>query len=216
VPNKRTLLWLGAWLVLLACAFLVDQAAEHWLMNHHFHSTKAAVFRDTPWADAIKSFGSYYMVVALAAALVLAGLLTRRQACILLLCGATAITTEALKWVAGRPRPYKYGAIVSDPMEFVPFSTHQLGNSFPSGHAMVAFATAACLARYYPRWSPLFYAVAILVAIERVLEVAHYVSDVVAGAGIGIILSQTCMWVLSRWLPGPQPAILKAVESTNT
>ena len=46
---------------------------------------------------------------------------------------------------------------------------------------------AACLHRFYPWWRWLFYAIATLVAIQRVSRGAHYPSDVVAGAGLGLI-----------------------------
>lgn len=64
---------------------------------------------------------------------------------------------------------------------------------------MLAFATATCLARYYPRLWPVFYGLACLVGLERVLEVAHHVSDVVAAAGLGIACSLGCMALLRQW-----------------
>ena len=156
--------------------------------------------------EAVRFSGTYYCVIILALVLVRTRTLTWRQAGGLLLCAATATAAEILKWVAGRSRPVTdagAGAL-GNPWDFVPFSLRDTGNSLPSGHAMLAFATAACLARYYPKWWPLFYFLASLVAAERVLEVAHYASDVVAAAGIGIILSQTCMWTLLRLFPEPQ------------
>jgi membrane-associated phospholipid phosphatase len=67
---------------------------------------------------------------------------------------------------------------------------HEKNLSFPSGHATLAFATAAALAIFLPRWRAGFYIVAAMVAAERVLENAHYVSDVVAGALVGWICAQ--------------------------
>jgi len=216
VLNKRTPLWPGAWLVILACAFLVDQPISQWLFVHGFHDSETGIFKGTPWADAARFFGTYYAVIVLAGVLLLVRMLSWQRAGALLLCAATAVATDIVKWIAGRSRPVNPAGLLSAPMDFVPFSYRESGNSFPSGHAMLAFATAACLARYYPRWWPLFYAVATLVAMERVLELAHYLSDVVAAAGIGIILSQACMRALLRWFPVPPLPAVKAVEDTNT
>jgi membrane-associated phospholipid phosphatase len=58
---------------------------------------------------------------------------------------------------------------------------------FPSGHACLSFATAMCLAMAFPRLRWLFFLLAAIVGCERIGENAHYVSDVIAGAGFGIL-----------------------------
>lgn len=197
---------------MLCCALVVDQPVSQWLYSRGFHDPLTGLFKGTLWVDTIRFLGSYYCVIVLAVVLGLAHKLTWRQTGVLLLCSATAIATDPIKWIVGRARPVHDTSLIPTAMDFVPFSLRETGNSFPSGHAMLAFATAACLARYYPRWSPLFYFLASLVAAERVLELAHYASDVVAAAGIGIILSRTCMWALSRSSAEPQAPILHALE----
>jgi membrane-associated phospholipid phosphatase len=62
----------------------------------------------------------------------------------------------------------------------------------------MAFAAAFCFAVALPRWSAAFFTWAILVALERVLENAHYVSDVVAGAGLGIGCGWLAVWITGR------------------
>lgn len=63
-------------------------------------------------------------------------------------------------------------------------------NSFPSGHTATAFMTAAMLHKEYGWRSPWFsiggYAVATFTGISRVLNDRHYLTDVMAGAAIGI------------------------------
>lgn len=69
--------------------------------------------------------------------------------------------------------------------------------SFPSGHAMNAFAINTALALQYPLLAPLLGVVAASIAASRVVLGLHFVSDVVVGAllGIGIGLA-TSLWLL--------------------
>ena len=59
-------------------------------------------------------------------------------------------------------------------------------DSFPSGHATSVFAVATVFAAYYPglRW-PL-YLLAAAIAVGRVYLERHYLSDIVAGAALGM------------------------------
>jgi hypothetical protein len=62
------------------------------------------------------------------------------------------------------------------------------GSSFPSGHAMGAFAVAAVVSEQYAdkRWVPwVAYGSASLIAASRVALGKHYLSDVAAGATLG-------------------------------
>lgn len=63
-------------------------------------------------------------------------------------------------------------------------------NSFPSGHTATAFLTAALLDMEYGWRSPWFsiggYTAAAVTGVSRIMNNKHWVSDVVAGAAIGI------------------------------
>lgn len=67
-------------------------------------------------------------------------------------------------------------------------------NSFPSGHTTTAFAAASFLQHEYKNVSPWYgiagYAVATGVGVLRLYNNKHWVGDVVAGAGLGILSTQ--------------------------
>jgi len=65
--------------------------------------------------------------------------------------------------------------------------------SFPSGHAIAAFAVATVFANRYRhhRWAPwVAYGLAGLVGFSRITLSAHFPSDVVAGAALGYVISR--------------------------
>ena len=73
--------------------------------------------------------------------------------------------------------------------------------SFPSGHATLAFATAAALSYVFPRGRPLFIALATLTAISRVVQEAHFWSDTLFGAALGWSIAWFTMYYADKFLP---------------
>jgi membrane-associated phospholipid phosphatase len=189
-----------AWVALLATAFALDRHVAQWVhdaapVNKDARITHRILF-------IVKLPGVFWFTLSVA---VLLGVFHRRHwhaAITLLLSGvAVGLGYSVIKWVAGRHRPFKGPGHNIDPFNFHPFPRGIRGlfdpeNAlcFPSGHASLAFATAMSLSILLPRWKWVFFAVATMTAIERVLENAHYLSDVVAGAGLGMALG----WIITR------------------
>lgn len=71
--------------------------------------------------------------------------------------------------------------------------------SFPSGHTSVAFTGAEILRREYGKKYPYIavagYTVATTVAVMRVYNNAHWTTDVLAGAGVGILSTSLAYWL---------------------
>jgi undecaprenyl-diphosphatase len=59
--------------------------------------------------------------------------------------------------------------------------------SFPSGHATTAFAAAIAIGLIWPRLRVWLWTYALIIAVSRVVILAHYTSDVIAGAVVGVV-----------------------------
>ena len=75
-------------------------------------------------------------------------------------------------------------------------------HSFPSGHTATAFMMATMLSKEYGHLSPWVgigaYSVATTTGLMRVVNNKHWLSDVLTGAGIGIISTELGYWVADR------------------
>ena len=183
----------------IAVALLVDRRVAEWVAR------AVPLDKHSIVARVLKLPGDFkYFTLPL---MVLVALLHKRHLVaivpLLLAAGFQGLSYGMIKWVTGRHRP----VLGIEPFAVHPFAGgwHGLmhaesGLSFPSGHAALAFATATVMARLLPRWRPAFFFVAAFVAMERVAENAHYVSDVIAGAGLGVL----CGLLAIRVTNGPR------------
>lgn len=76
---------------------------------------------------------------------------------------------------------------------------HSGFNSFPSGHTTMAFASAEFMRQEYRDLSPWYgvagYAAAAATGALRLYNNKHWVSDVVAGAGFGMLATRMAYWI---------------------
>jgi len=158
----------------------LDQPAHDYLQRHRSDGSQHV-------ADIFEPFGAEYAIGTLAG-FALVGFTGDRPTARAVTLDATVssvITSvfivPVLKATTGRSRPNAQ----QGPHDFNPFNG---GESFPSGHTAEAFTLATSIAENYHRpWiSALCYGVAGLVGYARMEHDAHWLSDVTAGAFIGI------------------------------
>jgi membrane-associated phospholipid phosphatase len=105
-----------------------------------------------------------------------------------------------LKWTTGRARPFAVGDTLPGDFQFLRGARKGYSySSFPSGHTIMAFASAAALTSEASRsWThsawvvgPVLYGSAGMVGLSRMFNDQHWASDVVFGAGLGTLAGIT-------------------------
>ena len=117
----------------------------------------------------------------------LLGLGTRLQF-IFLAVALSNLVTEVLKYGVGRGRPFVGGE--ANAFNFSLFAGNPAYSSFPSGHATTAFALAMAVSAVWPQARVAMAIYALIIAMSRLVLLAHHPSDVVAGAMVGIVVTR--------------------------
>lgn len=167
---------------LVVTASLLDATIAHDIQEH------PSVDRLST-ANDLARFGTVAIIGPTVGALAIVGLVAHQRALTHAALETTAsvaaatIVVQALKLIVGRERPYNDPDRAGD--DFALFSGKA---SFPSGHTTVAFAFATALGDAIHRpWARVgLYALATGTAWARVAQEAHWTSDVVAGAALGV------------------------------
>ncbi len=189
-PAKKWLLFLLLALVAIAAAFSFDTAVRAWVVAHPNRAARHFMQAVSHWGDWPAHVAAGLLLVAVAwwrgsKRWVRLGLT------MLLACALAGLAARGAKIATGRARPSV---------------KHELGwhgprlrskyNSFPSGHtaATVGFFGVLVYARRGLGLALL--PIPLLIATSRVYVAAHYLSDIVCGALLGIL----CAWLCARWL----------------
>jgi membrane-associated phospholipid phosphatase len=170
------------WKALLVAGMIAwaDEPTADYIDDHKSSTTDRI-------ADRFEPFGREYAALIIGGYLLAGNLTHKPKAKKVAVDGFTStliaagLITPALEKITGRSRPRTdQGA-----HDFNPFTG---GNSFPSDHVTAAFSVAATVAQNYDAvWiKGLSYGLATMVAYARMEKDGHFLSDVTAGAMIGV------------------------------
>ncbi|HEY4099643.1 MAG TPA: phosphatase PAP2 family protein [Gemmatimonadales bacterium] len=171
-------------------AFLFDAPIGHYFDGPHSSTATSA-------ARNFQKFGEITGIGAVIGGLGVAAIVTRNhhlaQATLRTAAGLALASgvTQGLKYAVGRQRPYLDPD--RDATDFHWFAGTPSGSpSFPSGHTETAFALATSLGDAIDRtWARVaLYGLATGTGWARMQQEQHWLSDIVAGAGVGILAAK--------------------------
>lgn len=176
------------------------------------HSFLLVNGRHNPWMDIffIKCTLAGDGLVSVAVAMILAVSKKMKEALTLLVAYiSSGLFAQLLKHLFDQPRPNLYFKQLDVSYHVIKNVTLYASNSFPSGHTTSAFAIATAVALLCKQRSIGLGALllAALVAYSRIYLAQHFLSDVVAGAFIGIFFGMLSYYFIcqqnlvnfSRW-----------------
>ena len=127
----------------------------------------------------------------------------------------SGIFTEIIKYTGHRHRPNT--GEPHNTWDGPGFSTSHL--SFPSGHSSSAFAIATVIASEYDDRvfiPPLVYGIAVLTALSRVNENAHWASDVFFGSAVGYFTAKAIVGLHSNEKKDRNAVIIPVINDKHT
>lgn len=190
------LLWAGLFLLLLGVVtFAFDRRAAHWVHARIPRVWHRRLARTTDWAK-----GSHWLNLSVASLLLADSVLwlwgkpawfhaVAETSLAFLACLAVASgVLHTIKFLAGRRRPRD--ELEHDLYGWRPFRLDTQHDSFPSGHAMTILCVAVIACGIAPFLWPVWFGLALYLALTRAFMNAHFFSDVFIGAGIGLLASR--------------------------
>lgn len=172
----------------IAVAWLVDESVFH-AMNRWYNGPPPV---RGELAQLIVSLAMYGQALGFVVTIALILLLDERHRGRALFVGvmiaSAGFATSAFKSLVGRERPLdtQGKTVLHGPHKGLTQSRTQ---SFPSGHTATAFAMSYGVSACYPALAPLSWSLAAGVAVNRLITVRHFLSDVIAGAWLGLVTS---------------------------
>ena len=196
------LLWAGVVCLLIGlCCFAIDRQATHIFHDRIPVRWFRRIRLTTDYAKGARwLFGSIFV---LAAAIVAQAVLgpkpvlhaVSRGALAFLACLAVASAIlHSIKRVFGRRRPRD--ELEHELYGFRFFHYDSQHDSFPSGHAMTIMCVAVVLSGAWPVLAPLWFAIALYLALTRAVLNSHFLSDVFVGIAVGLLASWLTLNIL--------------------
>jgi membrane-associated phospholipid phosphatase len=196
------LLWFGIFLLAAGFAsFAVDRRATHFFHAHIHVRLHRLIAKTTDWAK-----GAYWLALSITVFVVsqtaiwlwgptpLLESWAQVSLAYLACLAFGSVILHTIKILLGRRRP-------RDELElnlfgFRPLHLDLQYDSFPSGHALTIFCVAVIACAVSPALAPLWFAVALYLAMTRVFLNAHYLSDVLIGSAVALLTARETVFYL--------------------
>jgi membrane-associated phospholipid phosphatase len=183
--------WFAAmWIGLAVLSYFFADKPIAIFMNQHYDSSFLV-----PIAQVITHFGiaGYYIIFFLLAFLLTKIVWKKPEIAkitlfFLLIILISGLICDVLKMIMARARPTEWFDHHIYGFYFFNFETSKMW-SFPSGHATTIATVMTGASFLWRRFWPIFMLIVLLVAISRLILVAHYLSDVMIGMYLGAIIS---------------------------
>jgi len=191
--GRKWYLLLLATALTLSVSFFLDPFVQEWIAQHQYPGTRLLM-------QAISRFGDWPEHIALGLALLGFAWWGHRKdwmqiaLAMILACAMAGAVARVGKVSAGRARP----SVHTDAAWTGPSISSRF-NAFPSGHTAASAAFFASLAFASWRIGVPLMMIPVLIALSRMYVAAHYLSDVVCAALIGILIA----YLVHRWFPSP-------------
>lgn len=189
--TKRVWFWLVAIVtigLILASAFWLDPVVRNWIIEHRnrpLHVVMAQISRFGDWPEHV-IFGLLLLLIAWWRG---SKKWLRVFLAMLVACAIAGAAARVIKITTGRARPS-----VKTELAWNGPALSEKYHAFPSGHtaSSTAFFAVLCLASWRMGLACLL--IPLLIAFSRMYVAAHYLSDVVFAAMLGL----TCAWIVAR------------------
>ena len=189
------LIWIIPAAVLLGFAFYLDPAVRDWVAQHQVPAVRTFM-RSVSW------WGDWPQHVALA--LIGIGIAYARRnrrwitilVAMIVACAIAGAINRVIKIGTGRSRPY-----VTSDAGWKGLRMSSSYNAFPSGHTAASTAFFAALLIANRRIGLALLLIPMLIAASRMYLNAHHLSDVVAGAIVGVSSAILAWHLVSKRMP---------------
>jgi len=189
-PIWKWLIFIALAAIAIAASFYFDDAVRTWVIEHPNRAAKHFMRNVSRFGD----WPEHVLVGMLLVAIAYwrgSKRWVRIGLTMVLACAIAGMAARGVKIASGRARPSVRQELGWNGPKLSPKY-----NSFPSGHtaATTAFFGTLLIASW--RIGIFFLPISLLIAASRMYVAAHYLSDVVCAAVLGIL----CAWIVSRWL----------------
>jgi len=196
-PALRLLWLLAAFPLCILGYTVIDLPLAEWLHT----SVQGNVHTAGEWFEEIGR-GHWWLVPSLAGTV----LLWKRNRPLAIACATvflgialSGIAANLIKIIVCRARPVLWFDEHLFGFRLFAFDTDYQWNSFPSGHATTGAALAVTGRLVWRKGAWLFTIVGIAIAASRIVITAHYFSDVVIGAALGVLFAWVAQRLIGRY-----------------